>query len=241
MNRQHVLIAGMLLLSVAVAGASLWQRRPKEVWEGRPVHPTSPWQQRIQEWLAASAAAEDLFDRVEIHAISPELFRLDPHDSGTVGLGDWKSSDLAQEKEHRRVLGRRAREQSSQRLFPTDPSSTPHHVILASRMLQGAEAQQLLSLWQAQTLDCEPREGISLCHGPNFALSIYAGDVRAVEVELCWSCQEASFSTRDNRRLSCDFGVDTQAAAALRRLLRRHFPSVRVEEDLAPSYFHDWR
>lgn len=241
MPRLRILIVGFFLLSVAVAGASLWLQRPREVWVGHPVRSTSPWQGRIQEWLAPSVVDGKLFDRVEIHAISPELFKLDPQGSGTVGLGDWKPGDLAKAEERRRVLGRRARDRSPQRLFPTDPASTPHHVILASQMLQGAEAQALLSLWRTQTLDCEPRDGISLCHGPNFALSFYAGDARVVEVELCWSCQEASFSAGEKRGLSCAFGVDTGAAAALRRSLRQRFPSVRVEEDLAPAFFHDWR
>lgn len=184
-------------------------------------------------------------DRIVLHAISKEIVRRDPTDSGTIGLGTFGSlgrhPDLGPRMAQRRSIGRGYRAQAPQALFPTDAASMPHHVILASRILEGDEAQQMLRLWRTQTLDCDEREGVALCHGPNFGLSFYAGSRLLYEVELCWSCQEASFTAGEKDRLSCDFAVNTSAAQALRRILKNNFPDFRTEEDLDPAFFQDWR
>lgn len=135
-------------------------------------------------------------------------------------------------------MGRRYRAQVQQALFPTDPATTPEHRIIASRSLEGDEAQQLLRVWRAQTLDCD-REGFPLCHSPNFAMSFYAAERLLFEVELCWYCQDARFFAGEKDSHGCDLEVSTPVARALRRTLKSHFPGFRTEEDVAPEFFHD--
>jgi hypothetical protein len=200
---------------------------------------TTNWQQRSLERLGAPAIDFSNVDRIEIHSINREFLKIDPSEPHTIGLSSLSRIDMGAMEARRRSLGRLYRAQTGQTLFPSDPASTPEHAIFASRMLEGENAQQLLSIWRTQTLDCDP-EGFPLCHAPNFALSFYAGQARLFEVELCWYCQEARFFAGEKSH-DCDFAVNTPAAHELRRILKHYFPEFRTEEDDAPAFFHNWQ
>lgn len=241
MTRLRAFLAALVIVAVAIGVVRCWQRRPKESWVGRPVRPALDWQKRISGWSRSPSAAMATVDRIAVHAIDSHIVEIDPQAQGSIPLGSRSTKDMGATRAHYRVAARRFRDQSKQALFPTASTSIPHHVIVASTRLQGDDAQQLLRLWQSQTLDCEPREGFSLCHSPNFALSFYAAQTLVLEVELCWSCQDASFFVGEKDRFSCDFAVDTQAAILLRRRLKALFPTFRTEEEIAPDFFHNWR
>jgi hypothetical protein len=132
------------------------------------------------------------------------------------------------------MLSQRYRAESSVPLFPTDPDTVAHHVIVASKSLDKAESQQFLQTWQAQTMNCEPQEDFAFCHAPTFALSFYSSHSLVLEVELNWFCQEATFAVGNRDSVTCLFAVDTAADAALRKLLKQTFLSVLTEEDRRP-------
>lgn len=234
-------LAGIVVVGATAASVQLWSVRSKQVWVGHLVRPATDWHQRVSDWSGSPLAAMAAIDRIEVHAVSPQVVDIEPESAATIPLGQLSTMDMGAVAEHRRSAAARFRAQAGRALFPTAPTSLPHHAIIATRLLQGDDAQQLARRWQSQTLDCDPRGGFSLCHQPSFALSFYAAQALVLEVELCWSCQEASFSVGEKPRLSCDFAVDTHAAAALRRHLKALFPDFRTEEDLAPDFFHEWR
>lgn len=241
MTRLRVLLAVLGIVAVTIGVVRYWQRSPKEVWVGHPVRPGFDRHKRVSDWSDSPSIALASVDRIKVHAIDPHIVEVDPQARGTIPLGRLSTTDLGAALAHRRDTARRFREQSKQTLFPTAPTSVPHHVIVASKLLQGDDAQQLSRLWQSQTLDCDPRDGFSLCHSPNFALSFYAAQTLVLEVELCWSCQDASFFVGEKDQLTCDFAVDTQAAIALRGRLKALFPDFKTEEEFAPDYFQGWR
>lgn len=241
MTRPQRLLAGIAVIAVTAVIVRFWPGRSQQVWVGRPVRPAFNWHKRVSDWSGSSIGAMAVVDRIEVHAIDPHIVEVDPHAQGTIPLGQLSTTDKGAALAHHRSAARRFREQSKQALFPTAPASVPHHVIVASKLLQGDDAQPLARLWQSQTLDCDPRDGFSLCHSPNFALSFYAAQTLVLEVELCWSCQDASFFVGERDRFTCDFAVDTQAASALRDRLKALFPDFKTEEDLAPDFFRGWR
>ena len=202
---------------------------------------TPDWQQRVWTRLGNADRERSPVDRIVLHAISPGIVQTDPDEPGTVGLGSLAAADLGAMSARRHRMSQRYRAESSVPLFPTDPDTTAHHVIVASTSLDKAEAQQFLQTWQAQTMNCEPREDFALCHAPNFALSFYSSHSLVLEVELNWFCQEVTFTVGNRDSVTCLLAVDTAAAAALRKLLRQTFSSVQTEEDRNPAYFHEWR
>jgi hypothetical protein len=205
------------------------------------VRATPNWQQLV--WTRLDKADRELspIDRIELHAISPEIVRIDPDVSGTIGLGSLAAVDLGATFAQRYILSRRYREQSPAPLFPTAAGSIPHHVIVASRSLNRDKSQQFLQKWRAQTMNCEERNDFALCHGPNFALSMYSAQSLVLEVELSWSCQKSTFTAGHEDSVTCDIAVDTPAAATLRKFLKHSFPTIQTEEDLNPAFFHEWQ
>lgn len=230
---------GLIGIAAALATVRLWPVR--DIWVERPVRATTNWQQLALARLAVNGVEQSSIDRIAIHAIAPEILKIDPAEPGTIGLGSWSALDAGARAEKRRSMGRLYRSQTQQPVFPTDPASTPEHAITGTRTLAGDDAREWLRLWRAQTLDCTEREGFTLCHSPNFAITFYRGERLLFEVELCWSCQEASFSAGDKTRLRCDFAVSTPAAHSLRRALKGLFPNFRTEEDVAPAFFPTWQ
>lgn len=223
-------IGTLVLVGVCTGTLLLWPPSSNEKGKSRPVHGSPNWPALVWKRLGKPEREGIAIDRVVIHAISPEIVRIDPNGHGTFTLGSLRTADLEAISEEQHMLSARYRTQSAEPLFPTDSDSIAHHVIAASQSLDRDESQQLLRLWRMQTMNCEQRDKISLCHGPHFALSMYSSQSLVLEVELCWFCQEARFTVGQNGNVSCDFAVDTPAAADLRTLLKQSFPSIPAEE-----------
>ena len=156
MTWPRIFLAGIAVVALTVGIVRLWPRASKEVWVGHPVRPAFDWNKRVSDWSDSPSIALASVDRIKVHAIDPHIVEVDPQARGTIPLGQLSTTDLGAALAHRRDTARRFRQQSKQTLFPTAPTSVPHHVIVASKLLQGDDAQQLSRLWQSQTLDCDP-------------------------------------------------------------------------------------
>lgn len=56
--------------------------------------------------------------------------------------------------------------------------------ILATKVLEGAEAQKLASLWRRQTYT----SGLAACHNPAYAVKFYSRGKLLAYASVCWSC-----------------------------------------------------
>jgi hypothetical protein len=66
----------------------------------------------------------------------------------------------------------------------------------ASKVLRGAEAQRLASLWRRQTYT----SNLAACHEPNYAIKFYSGEKLIAYASVCWSCNSIFFITPNLRR-----------------------------------------
>ena len=65
--------------------------------------------------------------------------------------------------------------------------------ITASKVLQGAEAQKVASLWRRQTYTAN----LSACHEPAYAIKFYHHERLIAYASVCWSCNSIFFITPD--------------------------------------------
>ena len=63
--------------------------------------------------------------------------------------------------------------------------------ILATKVLQGAEAQRVASLWRRQTYTSSQ----SACHNPAYAIKFYSQGKLLVYASICWSCNNIFMMT----------------------------------------------
>src|ERR1700680_4278453 len=68
--------------------------------------------------------------------------------------------------------------------------------IVASRVLQRAEARKLASLWRRQTYT----SSLSACHEPAYAIKFYYRERLIAYASVCWSCNNMYFITPDLHR-----------------------------------------
>jgi hypothetical protein len=72
----------------------------------------------------------------------------------------------------------------------------PDGEIAASRVLKGAEAQKLASLWRRQIYT----SNLSACHEPAYAIKFYSRDRLVAYASVCWSCNSIYLITPDLHR-----------------------------------------
>ena len=68
--------------------------------------------------------------------------------------------------------------------------------IAASKVLKGAEAQRVASLWRRQTYT----SSLSACHEPAYAIKFYSRERLIAYASVCWSCNSIFFITPNLHR-----------------------------------------
>jgi hypothetical protein len=68
--------------------------------------------------------------------------------------------------------------------------------IVDTRVLMGAKAQKIASLWRHQTYTASD----SACHEPGYAIKFYSRGKLIAHVSVCWSCNNMYFITPDFHR-----------------------------------------
>jgi len=68
--------------------------------------------------------------------------------------------------------------------------------IVASKVLKGAEAQKVASLWRRQTYT----SSVAACHEPAYAIKFYARERLIAYASVCWSCNSIFFITPNLHR-----------------------------------------
>lgn len=68
--------------------------------------------------------------------------------------------------------------------------------VAASKVLQGAEAQKVASLWRRQTYT----SSLSACHEPAYAIKFYYRERLLAYASVCWSCNSIYFITPNLHR-----------------------------------------
>lgn len=76
--------------------------------------------------------------------------------------------------------------------------------ITASKILQGAGAQKVASLWRRQTYT----SNLSACHEPAYAIKFYYREQLIGYASVCWSCNSIFFITPDLHRTQSFAGGD---------------------------------
>jgi len=76
--------------------------------------------------------------------------------------------------------------------------------IAATRILKGAEAQKVASLWRRQTYT----PNLSACHEPVYAIKFYHRDKLIAYASVCWSCNSIFFITPNLHRTQSFAGGD---------------------------------
>jgi hypothetical protein len=68
--------------------------------------------------------------------------------------------------------------------------------VAASKVLTGAEAQKVASLWRRQTYT----SSLAACHEPAYAIKFYSRKRLIAYASVCWSCNSMYFITPDLHR-----------------------------------------
>jgi hypothetical protein len=76
--------------------------------------------------------------------------------------------------------------------------------ITASKVLQGAEAQKVASLWRRQTYT----SNLSACHEPAYAIKFYHREKLIAYASVCWSCNSIFFIEPNLHRTQSFAGGD---------------------------------
>jgi hypothetical protein len=90
--------------------------------------------------------------------------------------------------------------------------------IAGSRILKGAEAQRVASLWRRQTYN----SNTSACHEPAYAIKFYSRRKLIGYASVCWSCNSIYFITPDLHRTQSFAGGD-QKGEQLSEIFRLAF------------------
>ena len=76
--------------------------------------------------------------------------------------------------------------------------------IAASKVLKGAEAQKVASLWRRQTYTAN----LAACHEPAYAIKFYFHERLITYASVCWSCNSIYFITPNLQRTQSFAGGD---------------------------------
>ena len=76
--------------------------------------------------------------------------------------------------------------------------------ILATKVLKGADAQKVASLWRRQTYT----SALAACHNPAYAIKFYSQRKLLVYASVCWSCNNIFMITPKLARTQSFRGYD---------------------------------
>jgi hypothetical protein len=90
--------------------------------------------------------------------------------------------------------------------------------ITASKVLKGAEAQKVASLWRRQTYT----SSLAACHEPAYAIKFYSGKKLIAYASVCWSCNSIFFINPSLHR-TLSFGGGDERGEQLSEIFRLAF------------------
>ena len=90
--------------------------------------------------------------------------------------------------------------------------------IAASKVLKGAVAQRVASLWRRQTYT----SNLSACHEPAYAIKFYSRERLIAYASVCWSCNSIFFITPNLHRTQ-SFAGGNKRGEALSEIFRLAF------------------
>ena len=90
--------------------------------------------------------------------------------------------------------------------------------IAASKVLKGAEAQKVASLWRRQTYT----SSLAACHEPAYAIKFYSGKRLIAYASVCWSCNSIFF-IKPNLHRTLSFGGGDERGEQLSEIFRLAF------------------
>ena len=76
--------------------------------------------------------------------------------------------------------------------------------IVASKVLKGAKAQKVASLWRRQTYT----SSLAACHEPAYGIKFYSREKLIAYASVCWSCNSIFFITPNLHRTQSFAGGD---------------------------------
>jgi hypothetical protein len=76
--------------------------------------------------------------------------------------------------------------------------------VAASKILEGADAQKVASLWRRQTYTA----ALAACHEPAYAIKFYSHTKLIAYASVCWSCNSIYFINPDLHRTQSFAGGD---------------------------------
>ena len=90
--------------------------------------------------------------------------------------------------------------------------------IAASKVLKGAEAQKVASLWRRQTYT----SSVAACHEPAYAIKFYFREKLIAYASVCWSCNSIFF-IRPNLHRTQSFAGGNKRGDQLSEIFRLAF------------------
>jgi hypothetical protein len=100
----------------------------------------------------------------------------------------------------------------------------------ASKVVGGAEAQEIAALWRSQTY--LPHSAV--CHNPGYAIKFYSGGRLLVYASLCWECDNIGFLTPALGKTQ-GFGGRDKKGRQLLQVFKAAFPEAEEAETQAES------
>lgn len=94
--------------------------------------------------------------------------------------------------------------------------------VLANRVLTGAKAQQLASLWRGQTYT----SSLAACHNPAYAIKFFSRGKLLAYASVCWSCDSILMITPPMTRTQSFDGGDRRGEQ-LSEIFRLAFAETR--------------
>jgi hypothetical protein len=101
--------------------------------------------------------------------------------------------------------------------------------IEASKILKGAQAQRIASLWRKQTFN----DHLSACHNPGYAVKFYSKGKLLAYASVCWSCNSIRMLTPDLERTQSFEGYNKRGEQ-LEGLFNEAFAETKATGRLLP-------
>jgi hypothetical protein len=94
--------------------------------------------------------------------------------------------------------------------------------IAASKVLKGAEAQKVASLWRRLSYT----SSLAACHEPAYAIKFYSGERLIAYASVCWSCNSIFFITPNLHRTQ-SFAGGNKRGERLSEIFRLAFTAAK--------------
>jgi hypothetical protein len=93
--------------------------------------------------------------------------------------------------------------------------------ILATKTVDGQEAQRIAGVWRGQRLN---GYSAAACHEPSYAIKFYSRGKLILFASVCWDCHNISFMTPYINNW-IEFDTDSKESLKLKEIFQKAFPS----------------